>query len=67
VARDMSNREIGEALEGLSHRTVEVHVSNIIRKLVAEHPDRGVKRRQHIRDWFLGLSADEIAAGLADA
>ncbi|GAA3464281.1 AAA family ATPase [Saccharothrix longispora] len=67
VARDMSNREIGEALEGLSHRTVEVHVSNIIRKLVAEHPDRGVKRRQHIRDWFLGLSADEIAAGLAEA
>ncbi|WP_447002349.1 ATP-binding protein [Saccharothrix isguenensis] len=64
VARDMSNREIGEA-EGLSHRTVEVHVSNIIRKLGTAHPDRGVRRRHHVRDWFLSLSADEVAAGLA--
>ncbi|MGM1058668.1 ATP-binding protein, partial [Saccharothrix sp. Mg75] len=63
VARDMSNREIGEA-EGLSHRTVEVHVSNIIRKLVAEYPDREVRRRQHVRDWFLSLSPDDVAAGL---
>ncbi|MFE9751037.1 ATP-binding protein [Saccharothrix saharensis] len=64
VARDMSNREIGEA-EGLSHRTVEVHVSNTIRKLAAAHPDRDIRRRNHIRDWFLELSADQIAAGLA--
>ncbi|MGM1060898.1 helix-turn-helix transcriptional regulator [Saccharothrix sp. Mg75] len=67
VAKDMSNREIGETLGGLSHRTVEVHVSKIIGKLVAEDPSRGVKDRKGVRNWFLGLSADEVAAGLAGA
>lgn len=65
VAKDMSNREIGEALGGLSHRTVEVHVSKIIGKLVDDDPSRVVKHRRHVRSWFLSLSADEVAAGLA--
>ncbi|MFF5100362.1 MULTISPECIES: LuxR C-terminal-related transcriptional regulator [Actinosynnema] len=66
VAKDMSNREIAEALGGLSHRTVEVHVSRIIDKLRGAYPDRVFKRRPHIREWFISLPPEEAAAALTE-
>jgi DNA-binding NarL/FixJ family response regulator len=48
LSNGMTDREIGEALT-ISTRTVETHVSNILRKLEARNRAEAARRYQELR------------------